>query len=58
MGLEGYTGTPTRFPTVEDTPKTPKIAYLGVAKPIFYFLAATYLTVSKLNVSLKQKVLF
>ena len=38
--------------------KTPKIAYLGAAKPFFYFLAATYLTVFKLNVSLKQNVLF
>ena len=29
------TGVLTQFPTVEDTPKTPKNAYLGVSKLIF-----------------------
>ena len=43
----------TQFPTVEDTPKTPKNAYLGVSK-LFFFLAVAYLTVSKLALSLKQ----
>ena len=34
----------TRIPTVEDTPKTPKNAYLGVSKPIFLLFGRCLLT--------------